>query len=415
MANINFYLKPGPQNRNGKKSIIMRITFSNQQTTLFINKMTYPKYWNNNRQNVRASGKNEPDNNYQNINETIVLFRNKAEEAIRHAIKNNLTLSAKYFKNWFQHGQPQSSFEGMDFLTVFDHYLESLTADRAPQTIRGYKTVRVFLDRFEKDTGYVLDFNTINNMFFDELRRYAFHERNAAHNYFAKIISVLKSFLYWAGGRDVKVTDHFKKFTFQEKDKEVIFLTLDELMRLYNYEFSSRSHIKARDLFCFGCFTGLRVSDLLSLKKEHIKDGYIRKTIQKARDPLTIPLNEFSTAILEKYKDSVTGPLPVLSAQKLNDYIKECCKIAEINAPTMITLHAGGKTTEVIKPKYELVSSHIARKTFITNSIMLGMNYMAAKGISGHKKEKNFNKYVKIAEDFKKTEMERTWGQLKKK
>ena len=61
---------------------------------------------------------------------------------------------------------------------------------------------------------------------------------------------------------------------------------------------------------------------------------------------------------------------------------------------------------------YPLIYNHTARKTFITNSIMLGMNTKTIKEITGHKKDAVFNKYVKISEDFKKLEMERTWNSI---
>jgi integrase len=65
-----------------------------------------------------------------------------------------------------------------------------------------------------------------------------------------------------------------------------------------------------------------------------------------------------------------------------------------------------------MEPKCKLITNHTARKTFITNSIMLGMNTKTIKDITGHKKDSVFNKYVKISEDFKKLEMERTWDNI---
>ena len=74
--------------------------------------------------------------------------------------------------------------------------------------------------------------------------------------------------------------------------------------------------------------------------------------------------------------------------------------------------YSGGKAKEISKMKYELITNHTARKTFITNSIMLGMNTKTIKDITGHKKDSVFIKYVKISEEFKKLEMERTWDSI---
>ncbi|HNW89864.1 MAG TPA: tyrosine-type recombinase/integrase [Bacteroidales bacterium] len=413
MANINFYLKTGKTNKDGEKSIIMRITYGNKRTVIFLNRMVHPKFWSTSKQNVRPNNRREPDNNYEKINEAIKSYRDKAEYAIDNAFKKNLTLSDKYFKNWFSNQQSENPYKDNDFFSLFDIYLEAIKPGLAPNTIKGYTTVRNFLEKFETDSHYLLDFNSINNIFLDELKKYAFTDHNFSHNYFVKVVKVLKSFLQWAEERDVKISEHYKKFSFKEKDKDIIFLTLPELMKLNDYKFETKRLNNARDLFCFGCYTGLRISDIVSLEKEHIQGKRIVKMIQKSRKTSEIPLNKFALKILKKHSDLPDRPLPTISAQKLNVYIKDCCKIAEINTPTVTTIYKGGKEEELMLPKYKLITSHTARKTFLTTSIILGMNYMAAKGISGHKKEKDFNRYVKVVEEFKKKEMDRTWGKVK--
>ncbi|UWX55735.1 hypothetical protein NYZ99_04735 [Maribacter litopenaei] len=63
-------------------------------------------------------------------------------------------------------------------------------------------------------------------------------------------------------------------------------------------------------------------------------------------------------------------------------------------------------------PKWKLITSHTARKTFVTNSLVLGMKEMVVRNITGHRKEESFRRYVKIAEDLKKSEMDNTWGKV---
>jgi integrase len=81
-----------------------------------------------------------------------------------------------------------------------------------------------------------------------------------------------------------------------------------------------------KDLFCFMCFTGMRVSDLRNLKKENIKAGQIFKTIVKPHKTEVIPLNQFAQAIPAKYEHLEITPLPKLSSQKLNDISKTAAK-----------------------------------------------------------------------------------------
>ena len=414
MANIHFYLKSGKENKLGQKSIVMRITYGSTRTIIFLNKMIQPKFWNSNKQIVRAPNQRENENNNDNINETIKAYRNKAEDAIRNATNNNLTLTDFYFKAWFSNTHSGAMKKNRDFFELFDDYLNANKAEKTVRTILGYTTIRNFLQAFQLATRFPVDIKNIDHEFMDALKKYAFSERKIQHNYFAKIVSVLKSFLNWVSERDIKISEHYRKFSFPEKEIAIIFLTIEELMLLYNYDFKNKRLNNARDLYCFGCFTGLRVSDIIELCHEHIRGNNIHKTIRKTKTNEIIPLNPFALEILKKHEANPLKPLPIMTGQKLNEYIKECCRIVDISEPINIVKFYGGKTEEKTHPKWELITTHTARKTFITNSILLGMNYMAARAMSGHKRDKNFNRYLKIAEDFKTKEMERTWGQLGK-
>ena len=116
--------------------------------------------------------------------------------------------------------------------------------------------------------------------------------------------------------------------------------------------------------------------------------------------------------MLDKYKDTIYEPLPVISSQKFNEYIKKCCKEAEINILVTITRYIGQRRVDKTAPKYEFITSHTARKTFVTNSLILGMKEIVIRNITGHKKESSFRRYVKIAEDFKRQEMDSTWNKI---
>ena len=101
-----------------------------------------------------------------------------------------------------------------------------------------------------------------------------------------------------------------------------------------------------------------------------------------------------------------------MSNQKFNDYLKEICELAEINEPVNIDTHRGNKFYQETKPKYEKITAHVARKTFITLSFYLGMNIKIVQEITGINQEKTLRKYLKMADEMKKTEMDKTWGKL---
>lgn len=84
-------------------------------------------------------------------------------------------------------------------------------------------------------------------------------------------------------------------------------------------------------------------SDIKELQPEHIKGNWIEKVIKKTKVYSRIPLNRYTLEFLNKYGESRHYPLPVISEQKLNNYIKESCKEVKIDEPTTITRFSGSK------------------------------------------------------------------------
>jgi integrase len=103
-------------------------------------------------------------------------------------------------------------------------------------------------------------------------------------------------------------------------------------------------------------------------------------------------------------------PLPVISNQKLNDYIKELCKEAKLNDPIEIVRFKGDKRVATVYPKYDLISIHVGRKTFVTLSLAKEMTAEEVMKISGHEDYQSFKRYVNVTETRKKESMQKAWG-----
>ncbi len=139
---------------------------------------------------------------------------------------------------------------------------------------------------------------------------------------------------------------------------------------------------------------------------------YLIKTMQKVKETVHIPLVDLSRKIIKRYQHQPVFILPRMSNQKFNDYLKEICELAGINAPVNIDRYVGNRFYQETKPKYKVVTAHVSRKTFITLSFYLGMNIKIVQEITGINQEKTLRKYLKIADEMKKTEMDDTWGKL---
>ncbi len=154
---------------------------------------------------------------------------------------------------------------------------------------------------------------------------------------------------------------------------------------------------KVRDAFLVGCYTGLRYSDYSDLKMDNIRNGYIERVQIKTGQKVVIPVHSVVKTILNKYHGS---PPPMISNQRSNKYIKELCKmIPELNQEISIKQQINGIAKTIAVPKYSLISTHTARRSFATNQYKAGVPSITIMAITGHKTEKVFLNYIKIKPD----------------
>ena len=162
--------------------------------------------------------------------------------------------------------------------------------------------------------------------------------------------------------------------------------------------------------FLFCCFTGLRYSDVANLKKSDIKNNHIEITTIKTTDSHVIELNDHSRGILDKYNDvyfEENKALPVISNQKMNDYLKELAQLAEINEPIRETYYKGNERIDVVSPKYALLGTHAGRRTFICKALSLGIPAQVVMKWTGHSDYKAMKPYIDIADNIKANAMEK--------
>lgn len=365
-------------------------------------------YWNGSR--VKPNLRKEDNNNYQFINDELQKIESKINDIFFFFRANKIKFTKEAFLEQFDSNEKKIGSE-LDFFSCFDEYLELGKLSKAYNTIKAQTTVKLYLESFQAETGYRMKFNNINDCFFEELMKYSFLKKEIKNNYFSKILAILKSFLNWCNEKGYNKNREYEKFKSKSNDIDIIYLTFDELLKLYNYDFESSRLNHTRDFYCFGCFTGLRFSDLSQLKSANISETHINISLQKTKTQNhIIKLNKFSKEILDKYKHTIYEPLPIISSQKFNKYIKECCEKIELNNPITITSFIGTKKVQNTFPKYELITSHTARKTFITNSLLLGMEPKAIKKIADIKKDEVLNKYLKITEEYADQQMDK-WNE----
>ena len=151
-------------------------------------------------------------------------------------------------------------------------------------------------------------------------------------------------------------------------------------------------------MFIIDCYTGLRFSDLVSLRKENINRArdVVKITTRKTGEVVTIRLKGYVREILKKYGGTLPEPI---SNQKMNDYLKELGNLAEIEKDIIITQTKGCKRQSETFKKWELITTLTARRSFATNAYLLNVPSISIMKITGHRTERSFLKYIKISQE----------------
>ncbi len=403
---VIFFLDTNRKNKKNLVPIKANITIDKKKYTKSMGRILESD-WNKNQQRVRPArpGKN---NNHKEINKLLDKLQRDFDAYVFKCKSENIKITPEMGRK-FLSGEELETDNGKPFWEAYREYLSIKTI--AKKTLQNYTLYYSKLQEFEQEKKYKIDYDTINPVFFDLYQNYILKEKGLGWNTFATAIKKLKFFMNWSFKKDYHQQTAYKKFSATEKEPTIIFLTMDELSKLYHKDFGSQRLNQVRDKFCFGCMTGLAFSDLNTLTHQHINNGILTKYRQKTKATIEIPLAEPALKIIERYKDKYRA-LPKISNQRFNDYIKEICRIAEINTPTIYKDFTGGITTEKIAPKYELVGSHTARKTFITNFYNKTKDITLTKKNAGISQDKTLRRYMGSNQEMEKEAMKKAFGNL---
>ncbi|RZK24819.1 MAG: site-specific integrase [Flavobacterium sp.] len=438
---FNFYLDK-PQSDlvptlQKETAIYLFIRSGQAKIKLNIGRKVFPKYWNEKTQTVKnMTGSME-------FNGLLLNIKTELQRAINKMSieKSRLTLDdIKQIATELVNGKEEIVDTKASFLEAYQLFLDSYSATRTEATVRKFTVLRSHLLDYAKAKRINLDFENINQNFFEGLTSHlvkngylrkekkkevvkkstkAIKSKNPkeekekqlglTNNTIAKQIALFKTFMHWAVDRGYTANLTYRKFRAKKEEVDIIYLTKPELMTLYKKDLSDKKALeKVRDVFCFSAFTGQRFSDVAGLKPEHIKENTWHLVSKKTKTRIQVPLNVFALTILKKYITEGKG-LPVISNQKTNKHLKELGELAEINEPITLTRYIGSKPLIRTEPKHQFIGTHTARRTFVTLSLENGMRPETVMRITGHKDYNIFRKYIKLTDKVASNEMDAIW------
>lgn len=393
--------------------IRMRVNFASKRIEFTTGYRIDAAKWDTDKQRVRNGCTNKLKQSASEINASLLGYYTEVQEIFKKFEVEEIMPTPEQIKEAFntlhkpieEEVKPKKSTPNA-FYKVFDEFVRDCGRqnDWTDSTYEKFAAVKNHLMNFRD--GLTFDF-------FDEkgLNDYVTYLRDVKemrNSTIGKQLSFLKWFLRWALKKGVHQNNAYDSYKpkLKSTQKKIIFLTWEELNKLREFEIPAAKQAldRVRDVFLFQCFTGLRYSDVFNLRRSDIKDDHIEVTTVKTSDSLIIELNNHSKAILDKYKDVAFEDdkvLPVITNQKMNDYLKELAEMAGIDEPVRQTYYRGNERIDEVTPKYALLGTHAGRRTFICNALALGIPPQVVMKWTGHRDYKAMKPYIDIADDIK--------------
>ena len=392
--------------------IRMRVIFARQRIEFTTGYRIDASKWDSDKQRVKAGCTNKLKQGASEINTDLLRYYTEIQNIFKEfevqGIVPTTTQVKEAFNNLHSKKGEEPPQKPLAFfpMEVFGEFIKECSTQNgwSNATCEKFAAVKKHLERFDKE----LTFEALDDPKLTSYVNFLKDKENLRNTSIMKQIAYLKWFLRWCTRKGYCMNNAYESFNPKLKSvqKKVIFLTWEELNKLKNYNIPEGKQYleRVRDVFLFCCFTGLRYSDVYNLKKSDVRDDHIEITTIKTASRLVIELNNHSKAILEKYKVAEFEghkALPVISNQKMNDYLKELGELAEIDEPVNETYYKGSSRIDTTTPKYALLGTHTGRRTFICNALALGIPAQVVMKWTGHSDYKAMKPYIDIADDVK--------------
>lgn len=355
------------------------------------------QYWANDHSKKRPKDI-EISNKQQEVNTEL----NKIENHVFGAF--NRTDHKEVTKDWLElqmklYYNPPQQKAGLptNIIDYIDFYIDYRKHEIKPASITKYNVIKHKLERLQMERKKPILIKEINESFKNEFLEYQ-KSKGYAQNTIQRELTFIKTFCKHARYLGLETDHQLDNLRLDKEKAEKIYLSFKELEAIEKTELKSDHLENARDWLIISCYTGQRVSDFLRFSKNmiRIEDGksLLEFTQKKTGKVMTLPLHKKVLEILEKRN----GDFPhSISDQRYNNYIKLVCKEAELNEK----IHGGiqQKTKNGIRKvlrkyhKWELVTSHIGRRSLATNFYgKIPTSHLIY--ITGHSSEAMFLNYI---------------------
>lgn len=264
---------------------------------------------------------------------------------------------------------------------------------------------------YQNTINHLVDFCRINGVDINDVYTYSIGmefcenfvyylkaEKNLMQNTVKGHLERLQAMLQKAMLYGYCVDNTYKEVSVPEEEVGAVFLSMTEIIRIYYFDRLTRFQSEVRDHFIMGCMTGLRYSDYSRLNESNFDrdTNMIRIKTQKTGVVVSIPMHKFVREIVRKYDYRLPKPRCI---QYFNRCVKDICKKVGLTEPILWERTVGAEVVSKEIPKWQLVSSHTARRSFATNMFLQNIPTYRIMLITGHKSESSFFKYIRVTRE----------------
>ena len=293
---------------------------------------------------------------------------------------------------------------------IIDRFVESesVLSSWSKGTIAKLRTLQKHLNEFMP----TLRASDITNATLENIVKW-YVDRGYRNSTISKNIAILKWFIRWAYRNGYYAGKAHETFSVKihNYDKEVIYLSWEELMTVCSLDLGEKTFLdNIRNVFCFCCFTSLRYSDVQKLAWTDVHENSISVVTKKTTDILRIELNKHSRKFLDKYrgmKYKGNRVFPVYANQVMNRGLKDIGLKASLDEKIRLVSYSGNKRIEKVFEKWQLLTTHCARRTFVVNAMYLGIPEDVIRSWTGHSDSNAMKPYKKVVDELKRSEMDK--------
>lgn len=342
--NIRYILSKNKIRKDGKAPLMCRITYLDERKQFSVGLFINPKNWNNSLQECEPSSN---DNNY--INSQLSLIKNQINQVFLYLQINNSEFAVDDIYSKFKGNTPKKELGVLEVYELFNSRIQKLIGRDLKKVtymkyVESFVHLKSFIRAYFKANEIKLKDLKLN--FLNEYEYFLKTQKRLEQSTINKAIQRFRKVIQFALEQEYIEKNPFIGYKAKRLQKEVVYLTDDELKSLENYDFSQTRLQQVKDLFVFCCYTGLAFKEMSNLKPEHIVKGFdgnkwIKMNREKTSKPLMIPLLPKALYIISKYQ-SEEKLLPIISNQRFNSYLKEIADI--IGLKKNLTHHIARKT-----------------------------------------------------------------------